>query len=105
MTAFLFVVASGLGAATRLRVNQFGWTWISTLVVNVAGAFALGWLLAGNPSDTTATVVGTGFLGSLTTFSMFALEATEGAPKRRIAIIASNLALGLAAASVGHAIG
>ncbi len=51
MTPVLFVLAAGLGAATRLRINQFGWTWISTLVANVVGSFALGWLLAGDPSD------------------------------------------------------
>lgn len=105
MTVVLFALASGLGAAIRLRVNQYGWTWISTLVVNVFGAFALGWLLAGDPTDRTATVIGTAFLGSLTTFSMFALEATEGAPRRRMTIIVSTLVLGLAAASAGHALG
>ena len=105
MTALLFVVASGLGAATRLRINQYGWTWISTLVVNVVGSLALGWLLAGDPSDTVRTVIGTGYLGSLTTFSMFALEATEGAPLRRISIISATLVLGLLAATLGHAIG
>lgn len=105
MTPLLFVIAAGLGAATRLRINQFGWTWISTLVANVVGSFALGWMLAGDPSDQVRTVLGTAYLGSLTTFSMFALEAGEGAPRRRIAIIVSNLVLGLLAAVAGHAIG
>ncbi|MDJ0770054.1 MAG: CrcB family protein [Ilumatobacter sp.] len=104
MTPVLFVLASALGAAVRLRVNQYGWTWISTLVVNVVGAFGLGWLLAGDPSDGVATVVGTGFFGSLTTFSMFALEATSGPTRRRIAIIASTLVLGMLAAVAGHAV-
>jgi CrcB protein len=105
VTGVLFVVAAGLGAATRLRINQYGWTWISTLVANVVGSFLLGLLLAGDPSDTVRTVIGTGYLGSLTTFSMFALEATEGAPRRRIAIISATLVLGLLAATAGHAIG
>jgi CrcB protein len=105
MTGVLFVIAAGLGAATRLRINQYGWTWISTLVANVAGSFLLGLLLAGDPSDTARTVIGTGYLGSLTTFSMFALEATEGSSRRRIAIISATLILGLLAATAGHAIG
>ena len=105
MTAVLFLLASGLGAATRLRINQFGWTWINTLVANVLGSFVLGWLLAGGPSTTVLTVIGTGYLGSLTTFSMFALEATEGVPRRRIAILSTTLVLGLLAASAGHALG
>jgi CrcB protein len=105
VTGVWFVVAAGLGAAARLRINQYGWTWISTLVANVLGSFLLGWLLASEPSSSVATVVGTGFLGSLTTFSMFSLEATEGAPRRRIAVIVSTLVLGLAAVSAGHALG
>ena len=105
MTAVLFVLASGLGAATRLRINQYGWTWVSTLVANVVGSFALGWLLASDASDSVLTVLGIGYLGSLTTFSMFALEATEGAPRRRIAIITSTLVLGLLAVTLGHTLG
>lgn len=105
MTAVWFVVAAALGASVRLRVNQFGWTWLSTLTVNVVGSFLLGWLVAAEPGDGTATVVGTGFLGSLTTFSMFALEASEGGRRRRVAIVASNLALGLLAAWVGLRLG
>ena len=105
MTAAMFLVASGLGAATRLRINQYGWTWISTLVANVVGSFALGWLLAGDPTERIRTVVGTGYLGTLTTFSMFALEATEGTPRRRIVIISATLVLGLLAATAGHSIG
>lgn len=104
MTATLFIVAAGLGAAARLRINQYGWTWISTLVANTLGSFLLGWLLASAPAESTVTVVGTGFLGSLTTFSMFALEATEGAPRRRVAILLSTLVLCLVAATAGHAL-
>ena len=101
----LFAIAAGLGAATRLRINQLGWTWLSTLAANVLGAFLLGWLLASDPSEGIATVVGTGYLGSLTTFSMFAVEATEGGTRRRVAVLVSNLALGLVAATLGHALG
>ncbi len=102
MTAVLFVVAAGLGAATRLRINQYGWTWLSTLAANVTGSFALGWLIERGPSHAMSTVVGTGYLGSLTTFSMFALEATEGPPRRRAVIIVATLVLGLASATAGH---
>lgn len=105
MTVALFVVAAGLGAAARLRINRYGWTWISTLVANVVGSFLLGWLLAAAPSESTAAIVGTGFLGTLTTFSMFALEATEGPPRRRVVILASTLVSCLVAVSAGHALG
>ena len=99
------MLASGLGAATRLRINQYGWTWISTLVANVVGSFTLGWLIATDPTESVRTVIGIGYLGSLTTFSMFALEATEGTPRRRIAIVSTTLLLGLLAATAGHALG
>ncbi len=105
MTAALFVVSAGLGAAARLRINQYGWTWISTLVANVIGSFALGWLLERDPSESTLTILGTGFLGTLTTFSMFALEATEGSSRRRVAILATTLVSCLFAATAGHALG
>ena len=105
MTAALFVFAAGLGAAGRHLVNQLGIGWIGTLAVNTVGAFALGWLVAAEPGPTTATVVGVGFLGSLTTFSTFALEATEGPPSRRAAVLASTLTLGLAAAALGVSLG
>ena len=105
MTIALFVLAAGLGAAARLRVNQYGWTWLSTLAVNTVGAFGLGWLMATGPSEATATVVGTGFLGSLTTFSMFTLEATEGGLRRRVVIVAATLAAGLTAAVLGARLG
>lgn len=105
MIAIVFVFAAGLGAMTRLRVNQLGWTWLSTLAVNVIGSFLLGWLVASRPSEATLTVLGTGFLGSLTTFSMFAIEATEGGRRRRIAVLSTNLVLGLVAVAIGHALG
>lgn len=105
MTAALFLLASGLGAAARFRISRFGWTWPGTLLANVVGSFLLGWLLAGEPAASTATVIGTGFLGSLTTFSMFALEATEGGPRRRLTILLSTLVGCLLAATVGHALG
>lgn len=105
MTAVLFVLGAGVGAAVRHQVGQFGWGWIGTLIVNVVGSFALGLLIGGAPSDAALTVVGTGTLGSLTTFSMFALEATEGSPKRRIAVLAVTLPAALLAATIGYELG
>lgn len=108
MTAAGFAIAAGLGAAARYGAGRMRWpggrTWLGTLAVNVAGSFALGWLLASQPPDAVATVAGTGFLGSLTTFSMFAIEASGGRPGRRAAVIATNVCLGLAAAAAGHAL-
>jgi CrcB protein len=101
----LFVVGAGTGAAMRHLVNQLGFGWIGTLIINAVGAFALGALVAANPSGDVATVVGTGMLGSFTTFSTFALEATEGPPAERLLIMTSMVGLGLAAAAAGYALG
>ena len=105
MTPALFILAAGLGAATRHRINQFGIRWYSTLIANVIGSFLLGLLAASGPSPSTSTVLGLGFCGSLTTYSMFALEATEGSPRSRVTVISGTLVLGLGAAWVGFALG
>jgi len=105
VTLTLCVIAAGLGAMVRHRVNLLGGRWAGTLGVNVAGSFALGWLVVSRPSDDVVTIVGIGFLGTLTTFSMFALEATEGSPRHRVTVAGAMLTCGLAAAAAGYAIG
>ncbi len=104
MTVVLFAVAAGLGGAVRHAVNQRGWHWVGTLFVNVIGSFGLGWLTGSDVSSDTAAVVGTGFLGALTTFSMFAVEVAEANPLRRLVIVSANVGLGLGAAAVGFAL-
>ncbi|MEP1125096.1 MAG: CrcB family protein [Ilumatobacter sp.] len=74
MTVVLFAVAAGVGAALRHRAEVWVCTWQRLLVVNVAGAALLGWLVENDVRRSTLTVVGVGFCGALTTFSSFALE-------------------------------
>lgn len=105
MTATLFVVGAGVGAVVRHLVNQSGLSWAGTLVVNVIGAFALGMVVASEPTAAVSTVIGVGLLGSLTTFSSFALEAAYGPPKRRALVIGATLVFGLAAGAAGYALG
>ena len=105
MTAALFVLAAGFGAVVRHRVNVMGHRWLGTLAVNMTGSFLLGWFLASDPSESAATVIGTGLLGSLTTYSMFSLEATEGTPHHRVKVVTATLVLGLLAATAGHQLG
>ena len=104
MTAMLFVVAAGAGAGLRHVVNGTGHGWLGTLAVNVVGSFLLGWLVAAEPGASTLTVIGTGLLGSFTTFSMFALEVAEAGPVRRLAIVGASVVLGLGAAAIGIAL-
>ncbi len=104
MTGLLFILSAGVGAALRHLVNRTGHGWLGTFAVNVVGAFALGWLVATEPGAATLTVIGTGLLGSFTTFSMFALEVAEAGLVQRVAIVTGSVALGVGAAALGFAI-
>lgn len=101
MTPALFVVAAGTGAALRHAVNRLGLGWLGTLTINVLGSLLLGLLIGSDPSASTLTVIGTGLLGSFTTFSTFALEVAEQGAAARIAIVGGSLMLGIGAAAIG----
>ena len=65
----------------RCRTGPAQWPW-ATFVVNLAGAFILGWLLTRlaertAPSRYWRFFAGTGFCGALTTFSTFQVETFE----------------------------
>lgn len=105
MTAALFVAGAGVGALVRHLVNRLGLGWVGTLLVNLAGSFALGLLVAVDPGEHVLTIVGAGVLGNLTTYSTFALDATEGPLRQRATVVVTSVVLGLAAASLGYAVG
>lgn len=105
MTAALFVLCAGVGAAARHLVNRIGTGWRGTLALNVVGAFTLGILLASDASSDTGTVLGVGLLGSVTTFSTFSLEVVEAPRRHRVVIVGATVVLGVAAAVLGHAVG
>jgi len=78
-----------------------------TLLVNVAGSFALGLLLyeaihAGALAEQTRVVVGTGFLSSFTTYSTFALESFRAGPALLAANVVATYALGVAGVLAGR---
>jgi CrcB protein len=110
ITAAAFGLAAGLGAVGRAwscaRVGRPFGVALGTVAVNVGGSFALG-LLAG-VSATTATVLGTGLLGTFTTFSGFAHDTValwqEDRPGVAVLYAAGSCACGLAAAALGLAI-
>ena len=74
VTIGAFVVFAAAGASLRFAARYLHGAQlpIGTLVVNLAGSFALGLIAGWNPP--VATVVGTAGLGALTTFSSFADE-------------------------------
>ncbi len=82
---------------------------LGTLAVNASGALLLG-LLTGLAVEGNALVlVGTATLGSYTTFSTWMLEthrlAEDGEVRDALVNIGLSLAVGIAAAALGHAIG
>jgi fluoride exporter len=99
---------AGLAEVLPHRAGQ--WPW-ATFVVNLAGAFILGWLLTrlaerSAPSRHWRFFAGTGFCGALTTFSTFQLELLQMLDHDRAGLVlgyaAVSLALGVGAAELGR---
>jgi CrcB protein len=117
MSVVAVLIGGVLGTGLRLGVDALlpheptGFPW-STLLVNVAGSFALGllvsrvwraapaWLRAG---------LGTGLLGSFTTFSALAASlvamSAGGAALVALAYLAASLVTGFGAAWLGLRLG
>lgn len=108
-------LAGGIGALLRYLVglafsgSDFPW---ATLLVNVAGSFALGlvltWGLVKLPVAVT-TPIAVGVLGGFTTFSTFAWEgismAGSGRGAAAVGYVAFSLVGGLLAAILGRLVG
>ena len=105
MTPVLFVLAAGVGAATRHAIAQLLCGWQSLLVVNTVGAGLLGFVLASGFSASTTTVLATGFCGALTTFSSFALEIRGMAWPTAAGYSLLTIGTIAAAASLGTSLG
>lgn len=109
--AELLAIAAGgvAGAYARVLVAQAvgtsaGWPW-ATFLVNVAGAFLLGYFTARlldrlPPSSYRRPLLGTGFCGALTTFSTMQLEMLDLLRSGRVAVAA---AYAVASVAVGFA--
>jgi len=114
VTALLWtgvLLLGGVGSVARFMVDRavsarFGRPFpFGTLVVNISGAVALGFLggLALNPH--TALLAGTAFVGAYTTFSTWMLETQRLSEERRVWPAAANIVvsvgLGLPAVWLG----
>ena len=82
----------------------------ATLLINVAGSFAIGWLSGEwspvlNPTLRAALTIG--FCGGFTTFSTFSIEtvrmAHAGQPGRALLYVLASVVLSVAAAALGVA--
>ena len=120
MLPFLAVFAGGLvGTGLRLAMDlalphvdgAFPW---STLIVNLVGAFALGWLAGGlwtRPSTPTwlKAGVGSGVIGSFTTLSAvmgsLAILAREGQTASAAVYLGVSVVAGLVLAAAGLKVG
>ena len=116
MVILAIALAGGVGAYLRWLVTA----WLDngrrrgtgTAVVNLAGAFALGLIVAltdtGRIDSFWGPVLGTGFLGALTTFSTWMIETLEesrrGAGSVWVRILPVGLA-GIALAWIGMVTG
>lgn len=93
-------------AVQRLARTDFP---VGTFTVNVGGSFCLGLLTGLGIGDTLLFVLGTGFIGSFTTFSTWMLETErlgeEGDGRLALANVGLSLAAGLAAGALGWGIG
>jgi len=118
MSAFLLVaLGGGAGAllrhaAQRISVARTGHVRTGTLLVNLIGTFALGLLLGMShaaESRAAQLLVGTGFLGGLTTFSTVMAQLTELMRARRWKTAAgyalATFGCGLLLAAAGCAVG
>jgi CrcB protein len=109
----LIVFAGGaVGTALRFGVNELAdETWASVTLVNVVGAFALGWFISRSTftSGSLNAFFATGVLGSFTTFSALALEtvlrADEGSWFGAFLFIVLSVLAGLVAAVAGKRVG
>lgn len=108
------MVGGALGALCRYLVNMMfqgsglGIYPFATFTVNIVGSFLLSFLLFNTAQlpDELKTAIGTGFLGSLTTFSTFELETfsllDKGQWSVAVAYSTLSLVLGLLAVLLGR---
>lgn len=121
MTSLLLVGLGGfIGAAGRYAVSKIKFTkavdafpW-ATFIVNILGSFILALLCGLNSTHTIIhnnylLFLGTGMLGSFTTFSTFSLESLQliktGQVKLYILYVSSSVLLGVMFAIIGFLLG
>jgi CrcB protein len=115
VTALLVIAGALVGAPLRLLADRVAvarrgrGSVLGTLTVNVAGSAVLGALLGlRDVSPAVLALVGTGFCGTLTTFSTFGYDVVrlveERVVLRALAYLVASLVLGLGAAAAGYAL-
>ena len=107
MIALLVALGAALGGAVRYVVTvalDDRWPW-GTLLVNVAGSWALGLSSALALDERTWAWAATGFCGALTTFSALAVQAVEQPRVTGAAYVAASVVGSLGACALGWWLG
>ena len=114
MTWVLIGIGGALGSVARYQLGKiigekvagtFPW---ATFLINVSGAFLLGFLTALHLEENIFALIGTGFLGAYTTFSTFMYEGCtlikENDKLNAIVYIVSSLVVGIIGFAIGYGI-
>ena len=115
MTALWVVLGALVGAPARLAADRLAVRWrgagsvVGILVVNVVGSLVLGLVVgARDLSPAVVALVGTGFCGTLTTFSTYGYDVVRLVEGRRVGralvYLTGSLLLGVGAATIGYVI-
>jgi CrcB protein len=115
MTLLWVMIAGGLGSGSRYLVGQWAVASLGasfpygTLIVNLAGCFALGAVvqlsIAGSWNPEIRTAIAVGFLGGFTTYSSFNHDTLTLLSGGAIGAAGLNLALTLAGGLTAGALG
>jgi fluoride exporter len=115
LTFLLVAIGGFFGAIARYSASQYfnkSHSFrlpVATLFVNILGSFLLGLLIGKGTGEVWSLLLGTGFLGSFTTFSTFKLEGIQlHVDRRRTDFILYNVICyggGILLAFFGYKIG
>ena len=111
LTTTCFLLAAAVGSLLRWGFQLWGSSrqWLGTLSVNLSSSLLLGLLLASDLHPATVTILGGGFLGSLSTFSTVIMqtadESSNGNRFTAYAYLLMTIGLGVLLAFIGLEIG
>ncbi|MEI4271558.1 fluoride efflux transporter CrcB [Klenkia sp. LSe6-5] len=115
MTALWVALGAAVGAVLRFAADRLAVRWrgagsvVGVLAVNVVGSLVLGVVLgARDLPPAVVALVGTGFCGTLTTFSTYGYDVVRLVEERRtgraLAYLTGSVLLGVGAAAAGYAL-
>lgn len=111
LTFVLFILLAAIGSVVRWTLqNSRKWGKSSgTFIANIIASFLLGVLLGGSPSGEEVTIIGSGFLGSFSTFSTVMMEVSDELEKEKRVLastyLVASIITGVAAALLGLEVG